>query len=42
MTSTLEGRRSCREIGLEIAIAVREAGAMLISWEQSDAVDKAA
>ena len=41
--STARETEAIREIGLEIAIAVREVGAMLInvSWEQSYASDRA-
>lgn len=42
--STSRETEAIREIGLEIAIAVREVGAMLINvgWEQSFAVDRSA
>jgi hypothetical protein len=41
-TSTPRETEAIREIGLEIAIAVREVGAMLVNvgWEQSYAADK--
>jgi hypothetical protein len=41
--STARETEAIREIGLEIAIAVREVGAMLINigWEQSYASDRA-
>jgi hypothetical protein len=40
--STARETEAIREIGLEIALAVREVGAMLINvgWEQSFASDK--
>jgi hypothetical protein len=40
--STARETEAIREIGLEIALAVREVGAMLINvgWEQSFAADK--
>jgi len=40
--STARETEAIREIGLEIAIAVREVGAMLINagWEQSSARDR--
>jgi hypothetical protein len=42
--STPRQTEAIREIGLEIAIAVREVGAMLINvgWEQSFAADRTA
>ena len=41
-TTTVRETEAIREIGLEIAIAVREVGAMLINvgWEQSFAADR--
>jgi hypothetical protein len=41
--STARETEAIREIGLEIAIAVREVGAMLVNvgWEQSFAADHA-
>ena len=41
--TTARETEAIREIGLEIAIAVREVGAMLINvgWEQSFATDRA-
>ena len=41
--STARETEAIREIGLEIALAVREVGAMLINvgWEQSYASDRA-
>jgi hypothetical protein len=41
--STPRETEAIREIGLEIAIAIREVGAMLtnVGWEQSYAADKA-
>ena len=41
-TTTIRETEAIREIGLEIAIAVREVGAMLINvgWEQSFATDR--
>ena len=41
-TTTIRETEAIREIGLEIAIAVREVGAMLINvgWEQSFAADR--
>jgi hypothetical protein len=41
--STPRQTEAIREIGLEIAIAIREVGAMLtnVGWEQSYAADKA-
>jgi hypothetical protein len=40
--STARETEAIREIGLEIAIAVREVGAMLVNvgWEQSFAADR--
>ena len=40
--STAREREAIREIGLEIALAVREVGAMLINvgWEQSYAANR--
>ena len=40
--STARETEAIREIGLEIAVAVREVGAMLINvgWEQSFAADR--
>ena len=40
--STARETEAIREIGLEIAIAIREVGAMLVNvgWEQSCSVDK--
>jgi hypothetical protein len=40
--STARETEAIREIGLEIAIAIREVGAMLVNvgWEQSYSVDK--
>jgi hypothetical protein len=42
-TSTPRETEAIREIGLEIAVAIREVGAMLVNvgWEQSYAADKA-
>jgi hypothetical protein len=42
--STARQTEAIREIGLEIAIAVREVGAMLVNvgWEQSFAADRTA
>jgi hypothetical protein len=42
--STARETEAIREIGLEVALAVREVGAMLVnvSWEQSYAADKSA
>jgi hypothetical protein len=42
-TSTARETEAIREIGLEIALAVREVGAMLVNvgWEQSFASDRA-
>jgi hypothetical protein len=42
--STARETEAIREIGLEIAIAVREVGAMLVNvgWEQSFAADRTA
>ena len=41
--STARETEAIREIGLEIAIAIREVGAMLtnVGWEQSYAADRA-
>jgi len=41
-TTTVRETEAIREIGFEIAIAVREVGAMLINvgWEQSYAADR--
>jgi hypothetical protein len=41
-TATVRQTEAIREIGLEIAIAVREVGAMLINvgWEQSFAAER--
>ncbi len=41
--STARETEAIREIGLEIALAVREVGAMLVNvgWEQSFATDRA-
>jgi hypothetical protein len=43
-TSTARETEAIREIGLEIALAVREVGAMLVNvgWEQSYTSDRAA
>jgi hypothetical protein len=40
--STLRQAEAIREVGLEIAIAIREVGAMLINvgWEQTFAADR--
>jgi hypothetical protein len=42
--STARKTEAIRDIGLEIAIAIREVGAMLVnvSWERSYAADKTA
>lgn len=41
-TTTVRDTEAIREIGLEIAIAIREVGAMLVNvgWEQSYATQK--
>lgn len=43
-SSTARETEAIREIGLEIAIAIREVGAMLtnVGWEQSYAADRTA